>query len=68
MGSQQDIILGDKFFCLLVDNQDVNERVVVRDVDSSYIQFHFVIRGSINFLFNEGAYQLNIDERQYLML
>lgn len=66
--SEKDIIFGENFFCILTENQQSNNRHVVRDIDSTYIQFHFVLRGSINFLFNNGAYKLNIDERNYLML
>lgn len=68
MRSQEDIFLGENFFCILAENQDLDNKEIIRDVDSTYIQFHFVLRGSINFLFNDGAYQLNIEERKYLML
>lgn len=68
MRSQEDIFLGENFFCILAENQDLDNKEIIRDVDSTYIQFHFVLRGNINFLFNDGAYQLNIEERKYLML
>tara|TARA_B100000927_G_scaffold289968_1_gene287664 strand:+ start:2547 stop:3413 length:867 start_codon:yes stop_codon:yes gene_type:complete len=66
--SQKDIFLGENFFCILAENQEVHSQEISRDIDSTYIQFHFVLRGSINFLFNDGAYQLEIEERKYLML
>ena len=68
MKSQKDIFLGENFFCILAENQEVHSQEISRDIDSTYIQFHFVLRGSINFLFNDGAYQLDIEERKYLML
>ena len=69
MKSQKDILLGENFFCILAENQELHNKEISRyNVDSTYIQFHFVLRGSINFLFNDGAYQLNIEERKYLML
>ena len=68
MKSEHDIILGESFFCILTENHEFNSKEVVRDIDSTYIQFHFVLRGSINFLFNNGAYKLNVEERNYLML
>tara|TARA_B100000900_G_scaffold237288_1_gene201476 strand:+ start:8031 stop:8897 length:867 start_codon:yes stop_codon:yes gene_type:complete len=66
--SQKDIFLGENFFCILAENQQVHSQEISRDIDSTYIQFHFVLRGRINFLFNDGAYQLDIEERKYLML
>ena len=68
MKFQKDIFLGENFFCILAENQEVHSQEISRDIDSTYIQFHFVLRGSINFLFNDGAYQLDIEERKYLML
>ncbi len=68
MKSQKDIFLGENFFCILAENQQVHSQEISRDIDSTYIQFHFVLRGRINFLFNDGAYQLDIEERKYLML
>ena len=48
---QKDIFLGENFFCILAENQELHNKEIIRDIDSTYIQFHFVLRGSINFLF-----------------
>ena len=37
-------------------------------LEQNLIQFHFVLKGSVNFLFNNGNYELNINERKYLTL
>lgn len=40
----------------------------VREVDSSFIQFHFCLKGSSVFQFNNGAYKLAMPEEQSLLL
>jgi len=62
-----EIYLEDKFRILTQKNIN-NNQIIREDVDSSYIQFHFVLKGNINFLFNNGDYKLNIKKKKYLML
>jgi AraC-like DNA-binding protein len=58
----------DGFCCVLIKDKIHNNSFIKNDVDSSLIQFHFVLKGNIDFSFNEGNYQLNINERKYLTL
>ena len=55
-------------FCYILINNNLKKGFLKNDVDASLIQFHFVLKGSVNFLFNNGNYELNINERKYLTL
>ncbi|WP_406685396.1 AraC family transcriptional regulator [Seonamhaeicola sp. MEBiC1930] len=41
---------------------------VEKDIDSTYIQFHFCVKGSAKFMFNQGRYALDIHEENSLLL
>lgn len=49
-----------------------NEKSVVQSVtkaiDSSFIQFHFCVKGAAKFVFNQGRYMLDIHEENSLLL
>ena len=68
LNNQEDIVLGDHFFCILADNQEEGTLSIKREIEASYIQFHFLLQGKADFLFNNGTYKLNIEEAKYLML
>ena len=40
----------------------------IKEVDSSFIQFHFCLKGQAQFTFNNGAYKLPMPEDQSLLL
>ncbi len=63
----KEIFIEDKFRILTQKNYKCNQ-ISRDDIDISYIQFHFILKGEINFLFNQGNYQLNIKKNKYLML
>ena len=44
------------------------QKVIQKDIDSTFLQFHFVLEGSIDFIFNEGMYKLSIEQDNYLTL
>lgn len=59
----------DDGFIVLTFRNDSNEiKTVEREIDSSYIQFHFCIKGSSVFQFNQGTYTLQIKEETSLLL
>jgi AraC-like DNA-binding protein len=59
----------DEGFLVFTYKNDRNScQNVTRDIDSSYIQFHFCIKGASKFNFNEGRYTLNIFEENSLLL
>lgn len=56
------------FIVLRFDNELTHKQQVVREIDSSFIQFHFCLKGAAVFNFNNGAYQLPIREENSLLL
>lgn len=58
----------DGFLILTYKNDGVEVQNAVKDIDSDYIQFHFCVKGSSQFVFNEGRYKLNILEENSLLL
>lgn len=64
----QETRIEDGFYVLRFNN-DIKEALqVVRAVNSSFIQFHFCIKGVAVFTFNDGDYQLSIQEENSLLL
>ena len=62
------LTLAEKFFCIRINNQSEKERLFNKDMDATYIQFHFCLRGEVEFIFNNGNYRLKISENRYLIL
>ncbi len=56
------------FFILTYKNDNKNIEVVERNIDSSYIQFHFCTKGEATFVFNHGTYRLPILNDTSLLL
>ena len=65
---KESLTLAEKFFCIRINNQSEKERLFHKDLDATYIQFHFCIRGEVEFIFNNGNYRLKISENRYLIL
>lgn len=60
--------LGDGFFILAFKNDESTIQNVAKDIDSTFIQFHFCIKGGTKFVFNKGRYSLDIEEENSLLL
>ncbi|KJD36883.1 AraC family transcriptional regulator [Tamlana sedimentorum] len=56
------------FFVLTYKNDENQTQNIVKDIDSDYIQFHFCLKGSSKFVFNQGRYALNILAENALLL
>lgn len=67
-GSIDEIILEKGFLVLTAKNDSNSLGVIERDVNSSYIQFHFCVKGTGDFIFNQGNYVLKIIEDRSLLL
>ncbi|WP_166960182.1 AraC family transcriptional regulator [Yeosuana marina] len=67
-GYFEETAVDDDFFVLAYKNDE--ERVInlERSVQNNFIQFHFCLKGLSKFVFNEGAYILNILEENSLLL
>jgi AraC-like DNA-binding protein len=68
IGTFDEVVVEDGFFVLTYKNETVAPQVVERDIDSSYIQFHFNVKGQSSFQFNSGNYTLPLPEEQSLLL
>ncbi|TVZ58196.1 AraC-like DNA-binding protein [Flavobacteriaceae bacterium MAR_2010_105] len=67
-GSFEETKVEDGFFVLTFQNEKDEVQVLERDIDSSFIQFHFCLKGSSQFVFNNGNYRLTIEDENSLLL
>jgi len=67
-GSFREVLIEDGFFVLKIQNDDPGIRKITREIDSSFIQFHFCLKGNAKFIFNEGRYALEVNEENSLLL
>lgn len=67
-GSFQEVLIEDGFFVLKIQNDTTEIQRVAREIDSSFIQFHFCLKGSAKFVFNQGNYALEVSEENSLLL
>jgi len=67
-GSFQEVLIDDGFFVLKIQNDNPKIQKVTRDIDSSFIQFHFCLKGNAKFIFNDGRYALEVSEENSLLL
>ncbi|MGC1204409.1 MAG: AraC family transcriptional regulator [Flavobacteriaceae bacterium] len=58
----------DGFLVLTYKNDESETQSIVKEIHSDFIQFHFCVKGSSQFVFNEGRYTLNIHEENSLLL
>jgi AraC-like DNA-binding protein len=58
----------DGFLVLLYKNDAHESQNLVKEINSDFLQFHFCVKGSSQFVFNEGRYVLNILEENSLLL
>lgn len=67
-GSGEETMLETGFVLLKLQNNATQTRKISRAVDRTNIQFHFCLKGSGKFIFNDGRYALEIVEEQSLLL
>lgn len=67
-GSFQEVLIEDGFFVLKIQNDGSETQKVTREIDSSFIQFHFCLKGNAKFIFNDGRYALEVSEENSLLL
>jgi len=64
----EEIYIEEGFYVLKIQNNSPLPMRLSKEIDSSYIQFHFCLKGSADFLFNEDSYSLPVSEEQSLLL
>ncbi len=67
-GLMEEIQLENHFLILKFQNETEKTQTIVRDIDSSFIQFHYAIKGSGLFSFNNGSYMMPMKEETSLLL
>lgn len=67
-GSFNETQVDQDVFVLAYQNETTDIQVIERYIDSSFIQFHFCLKGNSDFIFNNGTYTLNIAEETSLLL
>lgn len=67
-GSFQETEIEDGFYVLTSQNEGLEPLLLDRNIDSSFLQFHFCLKGLSQFVFNEGHYVLDINEEDSLLL
>jgi AraC-like DNA-binding protein len=56
------------FYVLKFQNDTNSTQLMSRDIDNSFIQFHFNVKGNSKFLFNNASYELPLPEENSLLL
>jgi len=67
-GSFAEVLIDDDFYVLKIQNEGPEIQKVTRDIDSSFIQFHFCLKGNGKFIFNDSHYALEVSEENSLLL
>ena len=67
-GIYRETKIEDGFFILKFNNENDRVQLYKREVSSDFIQFHFCVKGSGSFSFNNGSYRLPIQEDTSLLL
>ena len=67
-GSFTETRIDHDFLVLTYQNESNSVETVEREIDSSFIQFHFCLKGESKFIFNNGRYALDILEENSLLL
>ena len=64
----EEIILEKGFFVSLFKNDTEEIQHHSRDVNSNFIQFHFCLKGSSRFNFNNKSYSFDVIDTRYMLL
>jgi AraC-like DNA-binding protein len=67
-GSFLETVVETGFVVMTYQNETAEVQLLEKDIDSSFIQFHFCLKGQCKFVFNNGTYDLNIPEENSLLL
>ena len=67
-GATESFTIDDGLILLKQTNDNEFESNFNFNIGKDYIQFHFCIKGSSNFLFNQGSYIFNVDNENSILL
>jgi|TARA_B110000908_G_scaffold1201_1_gene1513 AraC-like DNA-binding protein len=66
--SLDEITLEKGFYVLHFQNESNQIQSFEREIDSSFIQMHFCLRGNSKFLFNNGSYSFDVLDNRSILL
>ncbi|NER19087.1 helix-turn-helix domain-containing protein [Spongiivirga citrea] len=66
--ANNETLIDDGFVLLVIDNNQKQTQKIIREVDSSYVQFHFCLKGNSSFIFNNGRYSIELKNEHSLLL
>ncbi len=64
----EEIYIENGFYILYFQNDSENLQQFEREIDSTFIQIHFCLKGNIKFLFNQGTYTFNVLDKRVILL
>ena len=64
----EEFVLEKGFYILHFQNQSNTVENFEREIDSSYIQIHFCLKGNSKFLFNNGNYSFDVLDNRSILL
>ncbi|MCH3883024.1 MULTISPECIES: helix-turn-helix domain-containing protein [Tenacibaculum] len=64
----EEINLENDFLVLHTQNETSKTRHLERDIDSTFIQLHFCLRGNLKFHFNNGNYTFDVLDKHSILL
>jgi len=63
-----EVQIEDGFYILTYQNESVDTQQLLREIDHSFIQFHFSLKGSCTFHFNNGRYTFDVKDEHTILL
>ncbi|WP_116771955.1 helix-turn-helix transcriptional regulator [Maribacter litoralis] len=67
-GSYEEVLIEDGFYVLKFQNEEDTVTQYHREINKRFIQFHFCLKGSGTYNFNQGNYSLDVKEENSLLL
>lgn len=67
-GSFKETNLENGFWLLEFSNEETEAQRFERDIDNSFIQMHFCLRGNAKFHFNNGSYTFDVLDKRSILL
>ncbi len=64
----EELKIGDDFFVILFKNDTEELLQYQKDIDSTFIQFHFCLKGSARFNFNNNTYSFDVLDSRHMLL
>ena len=63
-----EISVEDNLIIIISNNSSNKKEILKKDIQSHFLQFHFAIKGKVDFLFNQGSYKLSLIKNKNLTL